>query len=79
MSDGEKDLNLEEALHEISTLIDEMEHSNPTLEQSLDKFERGVSLIKKCQRILQKAEQKVQILTQVNSKEELRDYEKHAE
>lgn len=68
-------LNLEDSLTEISQLIDKMEHSELTLEQSLDHFERGIILVKHCQKILEQAEQKVQILLQNNNnQEELRAY-----
>lgn len=66
--------NLEESMTEISQLIDKMEHSELTLEQSLANFERGVTLIKHCQKILDEAEQKVQILIQNNNQEGLNAY-----
>jgi exodeoxyribonuclease VII small subunit len=58
--------NLEVSLAEISELIEKMEQSDQTLEQSLIHFERGITLIKHCQKILVDAEQKVQILVQEN-------------
>ncbi len=66
--------NLETSLTEISQLIDKMEHSELTLEQSLNHFERGIMLVKHCQKILEEAEQKVQILIQNNNQEELSTY-----
>ena len=66
--------NLEESLTEISQLIDKMEHTELTLEQSLANFERGITLVKHCQKILEAAEQKVQILIQTNQREELAPY-----
>lgn len=63
--------NLEESLNEITTLIDTMEHSELTLEQSLTQFERGIQLVKHCQKILTDAEQKVQVLIQNNGQETL--------
>lgn len=65
---------LEESLSEITQIIEKMEHGEQTLEQSLTHFERGVTLIKHCQKILEEAEQKVQILIQSNNKEELTSY-----
>jgi exodeoxyribonuclease VII small subunit len=68
--------DLENALEEITTLIGKMEQGNLTLEQSLASFERGITLIKHSQKILQDAEQKVQILMQQNNGEEkLEDYD----
>jgi len=66
--------NLEESLTEINQLIEKMEHSEQTLEQSLNHFERGIILVKHCQKILAEAEQKVQILMQNHHQEELTGY-----
>lgn len=71
---AEKLPTLEESLTEITQLIDKMEHGEQTLEQSLDHFERGITLIKHCQKVLQDAEQKVQILIQNNNQDELIAY-----
>lgn len=64
----------EASLTEITQLIDNMEKNELTLEQSLTHFERGITLVKHCQKILETAEQKVQILIQNNNKEELIPY-----
>ena len=69
-----KSPSLEESLSEISTLIEKMEHGELSLEQSLNHFERGVTLIKHCQKILEEAEQKVKVLIQNNNQEELSSY-----
>lgn len=69
-----KQPNLEASLAEISQLIDQMEHGELTLEQSLSHFERGIGLIKHAQKILTEAEQKVQLLIQSNQQESLTDY-----
>ncbi|MDR3491641.1 MAG: exodeoxyribonuclease VII small subunit [Gammaproteobacteria bacterium] len=54
--------DLESSLTELNTLIEQMEKGELSLEQSLTRFERGVKLIKHCQKILTDAEQKVNIL-----------------
>lgn len=71
--------DLETSLEEITGLIEKMEEGDLSLEQSLASFERGVTLIKHAQKILQDAEQKVQILMQNNGEEELEDYENNEE
>lgn len=72
MSSHSKKLpSLEESFNEISTVVDKMEHGDLTLEQSLNHFERGIKLIKHCQKVLEEAEQKVQILIQNNNQEEV--------
>lgn len=70
---------LESSLTEIAALIEQMEQGDITLEQSLTQFERGVTLIKHAQKILQDAEQKVQILMQNNNHPELDSYENKEE
>lgn len=74
MTKSSKQPNLEESLTEITQLIDKMEQGDQSLEQSLNNFERGINLIKHCQKILQEAEQKVQILIQNNNTEQLEIY-----
>jgi exodeoxyribonuclease VII small subunit len=66
---------LEESMAEITQLIEKMERGELTLEQSLGDFERGVSLVKHCQKILTEAEQKVQLLTQQNGQDTLTNYD----
>lgn len=70
--------NLEDSLAEISQLVDKMEHSELTLEQSLTHFERGITLTKHCQKVLEEAEQKVQILIQNSKQESLAAYDNGA-
>lgn len=71
--------DLEASLTELSALIEKMEHGNLTLETSLSQFERGIILIRHAQKILQEAEQKVQILTQKNNNASLEPYENDPE
>ena len=71
--------NLETSLNEITQLIDAMEHGELSLEQSLEQFERGVTLVKHCQSILEEAEQKVKILVQKNNKATLTPYGEDAD
>ncbi len=66
--------DLEKSMAEITQLIDTMEHGELTLDQSLGHFERGITLVKHCQKILEDAEQKVQILIQNNKENTLVDY-----
>ena len=66
--------DLEKSLAEITQLIEKMEQGELTLDQSLSDFERGINLVKHCQKILVDAEQKVQILIQNNQQNTLSDY-----
>lgn len=67
-------VNLEKSLTEVTKLIEKMEHGDLSLEQSLETFEQGITLIKTCQKILTDAEQKVQMLIEKNGKAELAPY-----
>ena len=53
---------LEKSLEELESLLKELESGELTLEAALAHFERGVTLTRQCQRALQEAEQKVEIL-----------------
>ncbi len=71
--------SLESSLSEINTLIEKMEKGDLSLEDSLTQFERGITLIKHAQKILQTAEQKVQILMKGSGDEKLTPYENNDE
>ncbi len=79
MSKNPKLPNLETSLAEINSLIEQMEKGDLSLEQSLTQFERGITLIKHAQKILQSAEQKVRLLTKTNDGDQLAPYENNEE
>ncbi len=56
--------NFEDALKELEALVESMEQGELSLEDSLKAFERGIALTRSCQKSLDEAEQKVEILTQ---------------
>ncbi len=58
----EKNQTFEDALSRLETLVEKMESGDGTLEQSLDWFDEGMSLIKSCRQELESAEQKVKEL-----------------
>ncbi len=64
----------EESLAELEQLVNQLEHGDITLEESLSCFERGVSLTRVCQKALQEAEQKVQILIEKNGNQALEPF-----
>jgi exodeoxyribonuclease VII small subunit len=79
MTKNQKLPDLETSLTEINSLIEQMEQGDLSLEQSLAQFERGITLIKHAQRILQTAEQKVQLLMKNSQDEKLINYENDKE
>ena len=56
----------EDSLEELEQLVSQLEQGDISLEESLKSFERGVTLTRTCQKALQEAEQKVQILIEKN-------------
>jgi exodeoxyribonuclease VII small subunit len=58
--------SFEDALTELEQLVNRLERGELSLEESLQAFERGVSLTRTCQKALREAEQKVQILIEKN-------------
>ncbi len=66
---------LEESLRELQQIVDGMENGDQSLETSLDEFERGINLIRQCQRKLEQAQQRVDILTAKNDKDTITPFQ----
>ena len=64
----------EDSLAELEQLVCQLEQGDISLEDSLKSFERGVSLTRTCQKALQEAEQKVQILIEKNGTQTLEPF-----
>ncbi len=64
----------EQNLRELENIVQQLEQGDLTLDQALLQFERGVQLSRLSQQQLQSAEQKVQILLQQPSGEQLQSY-----
>lgn len=70
----------ESAITELETIVQEMETGTISLEQALERYHRGVTLLKYCQETLQGAEHRIQqleagILAPVNPEDESRSAE----
>jgi exodeoxyribonuclease VII small subunit len=59
---AKKPVNLEKALADLESLVDELESGDLPLEKAMKKFEEGIKLTRSCQAALKDAEQKVEIL-----------------
>lgn len=55
-------LPFEDALSELQQIVSALETGQVSLEQSLSRFERGVSLVTHCQSLLDEAHQRVEIV-----------------
>lgn len=60
----------EDSLAELQQIVSQLEGGTLGLEQSLGEFERGVKLLRTCYRILEGAEQKIELLTGINAQGE---------
>ena len=58
----EKNINLEQSLKDLESLVAELETGELPLEEAMKKFENGLKLTRACQTALKEAEQKVEIL-----------------
>ena len=54
--------NFEEKMKDLENLVTELEKGDLNLDESVNKFEEGMKLSKKCNDILQKAEKRISIL-----------------
>ena len=75
MPKKKSEFDFEAALQELEELVEKMENGNFGLEESLQQFERGVSLTRACQKALSDAEQKVKILMQNNGNQGLEPFD----
>ncbi len=66
---------LEESLKELQQIVVGMESGDQSLETSLDEFERGINLIRQCQRKLEQAQQRVDILTAKNDEDTITPFQ----
>ena len=57
----------EEALEELEAIVERMEDGEPSLEESLKLFERGMDLTRRCQKALDDAEQRIRILAEAEA------------
>ena len=58
----EKNLNFEEAIKNLEQIANELEKGELDLENSVNKFEEGMELSKKCSELLENAEKRISIL-----------------
>ena len=59
---NKESFNLEKALADLESLVEELESGDLPLDKAMKKFEEGIKLTRGCQAALKEAEQKVEIL-----------------
>ena len=57
-------IDFEQAMQRLEDIVKKMEEGNVSLDDALELFEKGVNLIKLCQKKISSAEQKVALLIQ---------------
>ena len=59
--------SFEDALAELTDIVEQLDSGELPLEESLEQFERGMTLMKKCHATLSEAEKRVELLTGVDA------------
>ena len=70
MTDKNKSFDL--ILEELEAIVESMDDGSLKLEETIDSYERGITLIKQAQQSLQAFEKKIKILNEQN---ELKDFD----
>ena len=70
-----ENMSFEESLHELDSIVQNLEQGDMNLEESMALFERGLNLSQLSQVKLQAAEQKVKILLEKNGNAQLTDFD----
>lgn len=58
--------SFEESVQELQQIVGQLEDGSLPLEESMQQFERGISLLRNCYQVLEQAEQRIEILTGVS-------------
>lgn len=58
----EPPFNFENAIAELEAIVVAMEHADLPLEEALERYQRGIALLRKCQSTLNAAEQRIRVL-----------------
>jgi exodeoxyribonuclease VII small subunit len=64
------DLSFEQAIKELTNIVGKIEQGQIPLQDSLAQYERGMALIKHCRGILQKAEKRIEKISEQESSQE---------
>ena len=63
-------LSFEEAIKELTSIVGKIEQGQIPLQDSLEQYERGMALIKHCRTVLQKAEKRIEKITEDEKSED---------
>ena len=57
--------SFEGAIIQLQSIVAQLEDGSLPLEESMEQFERGISLLRNCYQVLEKSEQRIEVLTSV--------------
>lgn len=57
--------SFEGSIVELQRIVGQLEDGSLPLEESMEQFERGISLLRNCYKVLEQAEQRIEVLTSV--------------
>ena len=69
MAEKKTELKFEQALQELERIVASLENQTAPLDESISLYEKGISLVKHCSKLLDEAQQKVGILSRNDSGE----------
>lgn len=69
------EVKFEKAMEELEKITTELEKGNLSLDESVEKFEEGMKLSKKCNDMIEKAEKKITMLIQKEGKLEEENFD----
>ena len=75
MSGKKRRIDFDKTLQRLEDLVNAMEEGELSLEESLKAFEEGVKLTRECQKLLDDAEQRVNLLVAEEDQQELIPFE----
>ncbi len=70
-----KKFNFEKALGELEEIVSRLDSGELGLEEMLEEFERGIKLVRSCQKFLEQAQKKVEMLIADSEKLEFKELE----
>jgi exodeoxyribonuclease VII small subunit len=68
--DDVSQLNFEQAIRQLGEIVEKIERGQIPLQDSLSQYERGMALIKHCKEILQKAEKRIEKISEEKKSED---------
>jgi len=62
------ELSFEESIKELTNIVGKIEQGQIPLQDSLEQYEKGMALIKQCRAILEKAEKRIEKISEQDAK-----------